>query len=60
MLRWALIFLVVALIAAVLGFGGVAGTAAGIAQILFWIFLVGCLVVFLLSLVSGRRPRDIA
>lgn len=59
MLRWALIFLVVALVAAVLGFGGIAGTAAGIAQILFWVFLVGCLVVFLLSLISGRKPSDI-
>jgi len=59
MLRWALIFLVVALIAAVLGFGGIAGTAANIAQILFWVFLVGCLIVFLLSLFTGRRPRDI-
>lgn len=59
MLRWALTFLVIALIAAVLGFGGIAGTAAGIAQVLFWIFLVGCLLIFLLSLISGRRPRDI-
>ena len=59
MLRWALIFLVVALVAAVLGFGGIAGTAAGIAKILFWIFLVGCLVIFLLSLITGRQPRDI-
>ena len=40
MLRWALIFLVVALIAAFLGFGGLAGTAVGIAKILFFVFLV--------------------
>ena len=39
-LRWALIFLVVALIAAVLGFGGIAGGAAEIAKILFFLFLV--------------------
>lgn len=40
MLRWALIFLAVALVAALFGFGGVASTAAGIAQILFWVFAV--------------------
>jgi uncharacterized membrane protein YtjA (UPF0391 family) len=35
MLHYALVFLVVAIIAAVLGFGGIAGAAAGIAKILF-------------------------
>src|SRR5438067_1349844 len=40
MLRWALIFLIVALIAAVFGFGGIATGAAGIAKILFVLFLV--------------------
>jgi len=40
MLRWALIFLVVALVAGLLGFGGVAGASAGIAQALFYIFLL--------------------
>ena len=40
MLRWALIFFIVALLAAFLGFGGVAGAASGIAQILFFVFLV--------------------
>ena len=48
MLSWALIFLIVALIAAALGFTGVAGTAAGIAKILFVIFLVLFLVSLLL------------
>jgi len=55
MLRWALIFLVVALISAALGFTGIAGAAAGIAQILFWVFLV----VFLIALLLGRRTRDV-
>ena len=50
MLRWALVFLVVAIIAAVFGFGGIAGTAVGIAKILFWVFLI----LFLVSLVMGR------
>jgi uncharacterized membrane protein YtjA (UPF0391 family) len=59
MLRWALIFLVVALIAAALGFTGIAGASAGIAQILFWLF-VGIFVVMLLGslLRGGARPRD--
>ena len=40
MLRYALIFLIVALVAGLFGFTGVAGTATGIAQVLFYIFLV--------------------
>lgn len=53
MLHYALIFFVVALIAAVLGFGGLAGAAAGIAKILFFVFLI----LFVVSLVMGRRTR---
>jgi uncharacterized membrane protein YtjA (UPF0391 family) len=49
MLSWTVLFLVIALLAALFGFTGIAGTAAGIAQILFFIFLV----VFLISLVMG-------
>jgi uncharacterized membrane protein YtjA (UPF0391 family) len=56
MLRWALIFLVIALIAALFGFGGIASTAASFAVILFWIFLAVTIVLFLVGLVSGRRP----
>jgi uncharacterized membrane protein YtjA (UPF0391 family) len=51
MLNWALIFLVVALLAAALGFGGIAGAAAGFAKILFFLFLI----LFLVSLLMGRR-----
>jgi uncharacterized membrane protein YtjA (UPF0391 family) len=40
MLGWALTFFVIALIAAIFGFGGIAGASAGIAQILFGVFLV--------------------
>ena len=40
MLHYALVFFVVALIAALLGFGGIAAGAAGIARILFVVFLV--------------------
>jgi uncharacterized membrane protein YtjA (UPF0391 family) len=54
MLGWALTFLVIALIAAAFGFGGVvAGTASYIAQVLFFVFLV----LFLISLIVPRvRP----
>lgn len=52
MLGWALTFFIVALIAAFLGFGGVATAAAGIAKILFFVFLVALVVAFLF----GRRP----
>lgn len=47
MLYWAAVFFIIALIAGVFGFGGVASASAGIAQILFFIFLV----VFISSLV---------
>jgi uncharacterized membrane protein YtjA (UPF0391 family) len=53
MLGWAITFLIIALIAAALGFGGIAGTATGIAKILFFVFLI----LFIVSLVFGRvRP----
>lgn len=53
MLRWALGFFIVALIAAVLGFSGIAVAAAGIAKILFYIFLI----LFLVSLVGHLLRR---
>lgn len=56
MLQWALTFLVVALIAALLGFGGLAGTAVGIAKILFFVFLVLFLVSAVMHLLRGRTP----
>jgi uncharacterized membrane protein YtjA (UPF0391 family) len=52
MLRYALIFLLVALIAGALGMFGLEGTAMQIARILFFIFLV----LFVVSLIMGRRP----
>ncbi len=47
MLNYAITFLVIALIAAVLGFGVIAGTAAMIAKVLFVFFLALCLISFL-------------
>ena len=54
MLYWSLMFLIVALVAAVFGFGGIASTAAGIAQILFVIALV----LFVVSLFAGAIRRN--
>jgi uncharacterized membrane protein YtjA (UPF0391 family) len=51
MLSWALTFLIIALVAGLLGFGMVAGTAASIAKILFAVFLI----LFVVSLITGRR-----
>jgi len=56
MLRWSLAFLILALAAAFLGFGGVATTSASIAVILFYIFLAVFLVTLVIGLFTGRRP----
>jgi uncharacterized membrane protein YtjA (UPF0391 family) len=54
MLRWALIFFVVALLAAVLGFTGIAVAAAGVAKVFFFLFVI----LFLITLLGhvARRP----
>lgn len=54
MLRWALTFLIIAIIAALFGFGGIAATATGIAKILFYVFLVLFLIALLFGLLGGR------
>lgn len=59
MLKWALIFFVVALVAAALGFGGLASAASGIAVILFWVFLAVTVILFLVGLVGGRGRTSI-
>jgi uncharacterized membrane protein YtjA (UPF0391 family) len=53
MLRWALAFFVVALIAAIFGFLGIASAAVGIAKVLFFIFII----LFLISLIGGLVRR---
>lgn len=50
LLHWAVVFLVVALIAAFLGFGGVAGTAMAGAKMLFWVAIVLAIIAFIFSL----------
>lgn len=56
MLRWTLLFLVIAVIAGLLGFTGVAGTASEIAKILFFVFLVLLIISALISAFKGRPP----
>ena len=56
MLRWAIIFLIIAIIAAVFGFGGIATTAGSMAQILFYIFVVLFVISLLFGLLGGRTP----
>jgi uncharacterized membrane protein YtjA (UPF0391 family) len=53
MLNWAVTFFIIALIAAVLGFTGIAVAAAGVAKILFVVFLV----LFLVSLIAHTTRR---
>ena len=52
---WAVVFLIIALMAAIFGFGGIAAASAGIAKLLFFIFLV----LFVISLIFGWRGRDV-
>jgi uncharacterized membrane protein YtjA (UPF0391 family) len=56
MLYWALVFFIIAIIAAIFGFGGIASTAAGIAQILFFVFLVVFVISLIMGLAARRRP----
>jgi len=55
MLRWAVIFLVIDLVAALFGFTGIAAAAAGIAKFLFLLFLVICLIFLIIGISAGRR-----
>jgi uncharacterized membrane protein YtjA (UPF0391 family) len=56
MLQWALVFMILALIAAVLSFGGLAASFAWIGKVLFVVFIV----LFLVSLLTGAVRRPIA
>jgi len=55
MLRWAFIFLIVAIVAAIFGFGGIAATAAGFAKVLFFIAIAIFLVFLLLGTFAARK-----
>ena len=53
MLKWAVVFLIIAIVTAILGFGVLAGTAATIADILFIVFLI----LLIVSFIFGWRGR---
>jgi uncharacterized membrane protein YtjA (UPF0391 family) len=54
MLQWALVFLVLGLIAALLGFTSIAGASIGIAKILFFVFLAIFAVMLIMGIGRGR------
>lgn len=54
LLRWAAIFLVVSIIAAVFGFAGISAAAAGVAKLLCYIFVMLFVLMLVLALVVGR------
>ena len=56
MLGWALTFLVIALIAAVLGFGGIAGFAVEIAKMIFFVAIILFVISAVFALIRGRSP----
>lgn len=56
MIGWAITFLVIALISALLGFGGIAGLSLEFAKILFFVFLI----LFVVSLIVGGFRRPVA
>lgn len=55
LLKWALIFLVVSIIAAVFGFTDISAASADIARILFYIFVIIFVVLLVLGMVAARR-----
>jgi uncharacterized membrane protein YtjA (UPF0391 family) len=56
MLWWALVFFIVAIVAALFGFGGIARGAMGIAKILFFIFIVLFIIALIWGLVGYSSP----
>jgi uncharacterized membrane protein YtjA (UPF0391 family) len=56
MLGWVLTFLLVAIIAAVLGFGGIAGFAVEIAKIIFFVAIILLVISVVMALIRGRSP----
>lgn len=59
MLKWSIIFLVIALISGLLGFGIIADVAVGIAKFLFFVFLILFVGSLILGLVAARKVKSI-
>lgn len=55
MLRWAATFFVIAIVAALFGFGGIAAGAASVAKILFFVFIIGFVITLLLGLFGAKK-----
>lgn len=55
MIKWAIIFAAIALVLAVLGFGGLAGAAMGIAKILFWLAVIIAVALFVLGFTIYKK-----
>lgn len=58
MIRWAIIFLVVGLVLAVLGFGGLGGAFIGIAKLLFFIAIAVFVILLVLGLMAGKGIKN--
>jgi uncharacterized membrane protein YtjA (UPF0391 family) len=56
MLGWAVTFLIIALVAALFGFGGIAGTAVEIAKLIFFVAIVLFAISAVIGLMRGRNP----
>jgi len=57
MLRWALFFLIIGVVLAVLGFGGLGGAFIGIAKLLFFIAIAVFVALLVLGVITGRRTN---
>ncbi|MGV6492158.1 DUF1328 domain-containing protein [Stenotrophomonas rhizophila] len=55
MIKWAIIFAVIGLIAGALGFGGLAGASIGVAKFLFWAGIIIAVVLFLLGMTIAKK-----
>lgn len=58
MLSWALAFFIVAMIAAVFGFGGIAHGSANVSQVMFFLFLIAFLVSFIIGVAEDKHRGD--
>lgn len=56
MIGWAITFLIVALVAAIFGFGGIAGAAVDIAKLIFFVAIVLFAISAVMGLLRGRSP----
>lgn len=55
MIKWAIIFAIIGLIAGALGFGGIAGASVGIAKFLFWAGIIIAVVLFVLGMTIAKK-----